>query len=1218
MFNILKKYLFINILLFNLNVFCQSLIDGAIILQEKISIEDDIALYLREDISKEKVLYQTFSDNLKKVFFIDNETGSQINIKNETGKSRDLNQVKFVYFSALNPFNKNQTATFRIYEVSNDLSNKLYKTYPGQLLFESSSFELQDGYVAVTISDFPVDISASEESVLWTVEYDGLDNIEKFGLLGVSSKQSVNTNRSWEKVNYTNYSSWQRLDDKLETFEFVSILTATDNIPELSIYDNLINENDPIIIDFRNGPGNTLDWIGIYNKNAFPESEAPLAWKYVSDLTNNLEEESKFSDGRISFTQKFLPKSYNVIYFKNDSFDELARKEITIIKRTIDTTPINNVILTTVKDEYSFEDEVQINFINAKKIVNGIIEIFDISVSELSEENSVDWKYLNNSKINKKNLNEGVVTFNSLKPGDYNAVMREEGNYSVLANINFKIKKQSAENWTIMIYGHADHNLTPAMIEDLLEMEQSGSDANLNILAQVDIDTNNRATKLWELKHGVGPEYFDGVTRFRIADDIDNNPLSFNSKILQRFPESLGMDDPKQLEDFINWCVTDYPADNYGLILWNHGAQFAGYGGDSNNGTLKNYDGLNTKQIRNAILNTEFTKNENKFDFISFDTCLMGGIEVIYDFHDLCDVFFACPELDYGDGWDYDSAFNLLRSNPNINILEFAQKEVEIWSKHHSNLSMDKTHKVHAAYNMDKFEEFINVFGNFSKELMNYSKLEEGITPKLRAESIHYSIVSRSNAKSQTYFIDLGYFANKFLQEDMIPGNLKITSQNLVESINNLVISKSLGTEKIDASGISIAFPNKNKHWLTKYQEKYEALNFNNDSDIKWKDFLQQYNSLANDDVIGPEFLVFGESLESANIGRSLIQDNKNTLLVSLEKLAFINIDIKSSDAFRLSASLILPSDDGKMYDYIGEVGLFKIDQTGQYEFSWPGTNPMISDDNGIEWFDLGAWYLNSESKQMLSFADYQPPNTDKKIPLFLFSQFDNKGIGKIHTILEDFGGDLPDQNLIASTPASSSIQLEEGGKLWPVYYSEVWNEDEQEWENNEFFYEDQFINISSKGVSGINLQYNLALPGNYILDIQITDYFGNISDYLDFNVTIPDIKIPDDIINNPNQLFISNFISIKDDTIDDIDLDFTVGRYKDLFSKGDDSMELEFINFIYVMWNHFEEFNLQSSSSLDNDWISIPMEDIQFEDNINTYWINPQNDSQFYRLKRN
>ena len=101
---------------------------------------------------------------------------------------------------------------------------------------------------------------------------------------------------------------------------------------------------------------------------------------------------------------------------------------------------------------------------------------------------------------------------------------------------------------------------------------------------------------------------------------------------------------------------------------------------------------------------------------------------------------------------------------------------------------------------MDKFAEFINVFGNFSKEVLDYSKLEDGVTPKLRAESIHYSIVSRSNAKSQTHFIDLGYFAKKLSQEDIIPGNLKITSQYLVESINNLVISKSLGTEKIDAS----------------------------------------------------------------------------------------------------------------------------------------------------------------------------------------------------------------------------------------------------------------------------------------------------------------------------------------------------------------------------------------------------------------------------------
>ena len=52
---------------------------------------------------------------------------------------------------------------------------------------------------------------------------------------------------------------------------------------------------------------------------------------------------------------------------------------------------------------------------------------------------------------------------------------------------------------------------------------------------------------------------------------------------------------------------------------------------------------------------------------------------------------------------------------------------------------------------------------------------------------------------------------------------------------------------------------------------------------------------------------------------------------------------------------------------------------------TWPGTNPMISGDAGKDWFDLGAWYLNSESKQMLSFADYQPPNSEKKSLYFYF-----------------------------------------------------------------------------------------------------------------------------------------------------------------------------------------------------------------------------------------
>ena len=42
----------------------------------------------------------------------------------------------------------------------------------------------------------------------------------------------------------------------------------------------------------------------------------------------------------------------------------------------------------------------------------------------------------------------------------------------------------------------------------------------------------------------------------------------------------------------------------------------------------------------------------------------MGGAEQLVDFHDLCDIYIANPEIDYGDGWDYASTMAYLRSNP--------------------------------------------------------------------------------------------------------------------------------------------------------------------------------------------------------------------------------------------------------------------------------------------------------------------------------------------------------------------------------------------------------------------------------------------------------------------------------------------------------------------------------------------------------------------------
>lgn len=63
--------------------------------------------------------------------------------------------------------------------------------------------------------------------------------------------------------------------------------------------------------------------------------------------------------------------------------------------------------------------------------------------------------------------------------------------------------------------------------------------------------------------------------------------------------------------------------------------------------------GMSTAVMRGGLLEVMKSAGIKKWDSIAFDTCLIGGIEVIGDFADLTNIFIACPEMDYEDGWNY-------------------------------------------------------------------------------------------------------------------------------------------------------------------------------------------------------------------------------------------------------------------------------------------------------------------------------------------------------------------------------------------------------------------------------------------------------------------------------------------------------------------------------------------------------------------------------------
>ena len=748
--------------------------------------------------------------------------------------------------------------------------------------------------------------------------------------------------------------------------------------------------------------------------------------------------------------------------------------------------------------------------------------------------------------------------------------------------------------WTVLIYGHADHNLTTAMRDDLLEMEQAGSSEDFNIVVQVDINTKDRGTKLWKFKNKIDPKKFNGVNRLLIGEDTDGRKVTFHSEIIESLSESNSMDDPAVLKDFIKWGMAKYPAERYGLVLWNHGGQFLGYGGDTQNASLKHGMGLTTQQIRSTLTDALIGTAVNKFDFIGFDTCLMGGAEVLGDFSTLCDVFFACPELDFGDGWDYAATLNYLKANPDVDMATFGREEVGFWNSHHGE-AMDQTHKVHAAYDMAKYDAFALSFKLFAEQLKLYGEAGGQEVPKLRAEATHYSVSEPSEAKSRTHYIDLGDFAGKVANAP-VNADLKNASLTLVQTIDDMVLAKATGSKRTHVSALSIAYPHNTENWVKSYEKLYDAISFTNGIGADWRQFLGLYGAMSAADQAAPVLTAGGQSRSFSNTGRTVDEPDAVFGKASLDIPAVLDFTVAGEDTFELSATLVMPDnpDDPNEYIYIGEVGLFKVKQEGDHVLNWPGTNAMVTSANVDYMLRLGGWFMGREGKQMVSFADYQPPESDEVIQLFLFTTIDAEGFGEVHTILEGSGQDLPDGSAVAATPASSSLELEQGGKLWPVYYSEVRDAENEAWHSQYLYYEDGFIFIPENGMAGIEVEFTQELGGQYSLELQASDFLGNLSEILEYNLEVPDEITGDPVANQ--------YVS----TLDYIGL-------TPLFTGGD----YGFPGWIFVEWdaNGAVGATLQQANQLAGEWVDVPADLIDLEDNVSFYWAELTAEAQFFRL---
>lgn len=209
------------------------------------------------------------------------------------------------------------------------------------------------------------------------------------------------------------------------------------------------------------------------------------------------------------------------------------------------------------------------------------------------------------------------------------------------------------KKWTVMLWSASDNNLYRFMQDDIDEAERVGTTPNMNVIVQTDHAKIGGGAKRYELQ-------------------ADDKPMIHSPVRADLGPTNMA--DPKQLSDFIQWTAKNYPAENYMLIMSDHGGGPDGAcEDDSANGWMTPgmiKDGLKDAQDKTGV----------KLAVLGFDACLMANAEVAHELKDVATYLVGSEETEGGAGWQYDQTLTNPKAAGSTEAPIVARQTNRIWS----------------------------------------------------------------------------------------------------------------------------------------------------------------------------------------------------------------------------------------------------------------------------------------------------------------------------------------------------------------------------------------------------------------------------------------------------------------------------------------------------------------------------------------------------------
>lgn len=347
--------------------------------------------------------------------------------------------------------------------------------------------------------------------------------------------------------------------------------------------------------------------------------------------------------------------------------------------------------------------------------------------------------------------------------------------------------------WTFMVYLDADNNLEDDGIEDFMEMLSGLYNLNnsfVKVIVLIDRGLHSSSTLI------DGADWSD-TRLYKINQDNTYTRLDGSSYGLPSNNGSLEMNmgDVNTLKNFINYCKNMQTSSHYALILWNHGG---GARSKLSKSTLintfekavcwdetDNDDCLYLDEVQQAI--SQYFNIGNKLDFIGFDACFMGTVEVAYEFKDLALVMAASMASEWGDGWDYDAIFKGMKQGSNNDPKELGKLIVKTYKES----TIGTSDQTQVAVDLTNIQDLKTSIDNLAVAIYNENNKSTIETTRDLAYHFYYN---DDESISYPYF-DLNDLAIKIAQNSSLSDNLKNSANNIITNLSNTIIAAYAGAE---------------------------------------------------------------------------------------------------------------------------------------------------------------------------------------------------------------------------------------------------------------------------------------------------------------------------------------------------------------------------------------------------------------------------------------